>query len=64
MPDDTPHRRSDPDRARQPPATAPGQAPRIPSACLFRGGRRLVIDHNGQNYVLQITRAGRLILTK
>ncbi len=39
-------------------------APRVESKALLRGGRKLVIEHNGQEYVLQLTRAGRLILTK
>lgn len=38
--------------------------PRISSQDLLREGRRVIIAHRGEEYVLQITRAGRLILTK
>ena len=38
--------------------------PRIASETLMQGARRLVIEHNGEDYVLHVTRAGRLILTK
>ena len=31
---------------------------------LMRGGRQAWIEHSGQIYVLRITRAGKLILTK
>jgi hemin uptake protein HemP len=31
---------------------------------LFRGSREIAIEHNSQRYRLQITRAGKLILTK
>lgn len=41
-----------------------GDWPRIDSASLMRGSRRLVIVHNDHEYVLQVTRSGRLILTK
>ena len=34
------------------------------SADLFRGSREIVIEHCGQRYRLQITRAGKLILNK
>lgn len=37
---------------------------RITTIALMRGGKRVVIEHNDQDYVLQITRSGRLILTK
>lgn len=50
------------DRSEYPPVT--DKKPRVTSQALFRGARRLVIEHNGQNYILQITRAERLILTK
>jgi len=38
--------------------------PRVDSVSLMRGSRRLVIVHNDHEYVLQVTRSGRLILTK
>ena len=31
---------------------------------LMRGGKQAWIEHSGQIYVLRITRAGKLILTK
>jgi len=40
------------------------QLPRITTNTLMRGGKRLVIQHNNEDYVLQVTRSGRLILTK
>lgn len=38
--------------------------PRISTNALMKGGKRLVIEHNDEDYMLQITRSGRLILTK
>lgn len=38
--------------------------PRLESGQLFAGGRRLVIEHSGMEYILRITRQGKLILTK
>ncbi len=38
--------------------------PRIASDLLMQGARRLVIEHNGEDYVLHVARARRLILTK
>ena len=37
---------------------------RITTSQLFQGGRYVVIVHSGQEYRLQITKAGKLILTK
>ncbi|MBT3011359.1 MAG: hemin uptake protein HemP [Candidatus Thiodiazotropha endolucinida] len=37
---------------------------RINSSELFQGQNRLVIVHNSSEYQLQITRLGKLILTK
>ncbi len=42
----------------------PKSVARIDSHELLQGGRRLVIVHRGEEYLLQVTRAGRLILTK
>jgi hemin uptake protein HemP len=42
----------------------PIDQPRIQSSSLFGGGRCLVIEHGQQEYRLQITRMGKLILTK
>jgi hemin uptake protein HemP len=58
---------------RQPPEGANQDAPqhattsrerRISSVELFQGTSRLAIDHQGSRYLLQITRQGKLILTK
>jgi hemin uptake protein HemP len=38
--------------------------PRISSTELFAGQLRLLIEHQGVEYLLQITRQGKLILTK
>jgi hemin uptake protein HemP len=38
--------------------------PRINSEHLLKGQGRVVIVHNGEDYVLRITRQGKLILTK
>jgi len=43
---------------------AGGENPRVDSRTLMGKARRLVIEHEGQEYLLQVTRAGRLILTK
>jgi hemin uptake protein HemP len=37
---------------------------RVSSAQLLDASGRLIIEHNGQEYVLRITRSGKLILTK
>lgn len=37
---------------------------RVCSHQLFEGQPRLLIEHNGIEYLLQITRQGKLILTK
>ena len=47
------------------PVRAPGQAaPRIRSTDLFQGNRQAVIVHGDEEYRLQQTRTGKLILTK
>ncbi|KAA3625453.1 MAG: hemin uptake protein HemP [Proteobacteria bacterium] len=38
--------------------------PAYRSLDLFRGQTRILIEHGGSTYVLQITRQGKLILTK
>jgi hemin uptake protein HemP len=55
-------RRPAPERA----ASAESGSPvrRIRSAELFADGSRVVIEHQGIEYRLQITRMGKLILTK
>jgi hemin uptake protein HemP len=47
---------------RQP--TAVAGIRRLSSTELFRSGSRVEIDHQGATYRLQITRQGKLILTK
>lgn len=50
--------------AQSQPAAPQDQTPRTTTNALMHGGKRLVIQHNEEDYILQITRAGRLILTK
>jgi hemin uptake protein HemP len=38
--------------------------PRVASALLLAGGRELVIQHQGSEYHLRLTRNDKLILTK
>jgi hemin uptake protein HemP len=37
---------------------------RVSTTDLMRGGRELVLLHEGQEYILRITKTGKLILTK
>ena len=54
-----------PEPARAEPRNAPAASRvRLSSRELFRGGREVVILHAGQEYLLRITRADKLILTK
>ncbi|MDA8363211.1 MAG: hemin uptake protein HemP [Gammaproteobacteria bacterium] len=49
------------------PRKRPGEtetAPVVSASVLFGAARALAIEHNGERYVLRITRNGRLILTK
>lgn len=39
-------------------------ARRLTSRELLQNGDRLVIEHNGQEYTLRVTRSDKLILTK
>jgi len=54
------------DQVRSPPAalSTTGTAQRVTSASLFRGGKLLLIEHAGNEYRLQITSRGKLILTR
>jgi len=45
-------------QARHPPGVS------VDSGVLFKGGREVVIQHDGQTYRLRITRQNKLILTK
>ncbi|MBI1830189.1 MAG: hemin uptake protein HemP [Planctomycetes bacterium] len=48
-----------------PPAEEPKGPPRVVSAQdLFAGKREICIEHEGERYVLRITRRGKLILQK
>lgn len=48
-----------------PPEKKPfGEVPQIESTTLFAGAVRLHIVHDGQLYVLRITRDNKLLLTK
>ena len=38
--------------------------PRVQAAALFAGAREVIIEHGSEEYRLQITRHGKLILTK
>jgi hemin uptake protein HemP len=40
------------------------QRQRVSTADLMRGSRELVLVHAGEEYILRITKAGKLILTK
>jgi len=40
------------------------QLQRISSAALLQGERRIIIEHEGSDYLLQLTGKGKLILTK
>lgn len=54
-----------PARAPSPPPSRREQpAPHLRSTALLRGGRRAYIEHRGELYRLDLTRQGRLILTK
>jgi hemin uptake protein HemP len=58
------------DAPQQPPAQPPARSPRtgevrtITSEQLLRGERMVVILHRGDEYRLQVTATGKLILTK
>ncbi|MCG7872289.1 MAG: hemin uptake protein HemP [Candidatus Thiodiazotropha lotti] len=45
-------------------ADTPISIPRLSSESLLQGQSRLVIVHNGDEYILRITRQGKLLLTK
>lgn len=52
------------DRAASQPSYTGNDPARLPSAELLRGNRRLIIEHQGEEYCLRVTRNERLILTK
>ena len=45
-------------------ALGPKTKPRVQAAALFAGAREVIIEHQSQEYRLQITKQGKLILTK
>jgi len=45
-------------------APGPKMKPRVQAAALFAGAREVIIEHGPEEYRLQITRHGKLILTK
>ena len=58
---------NEPNKPQIPPQVAPGDPAQhlcLNSESLFGGRRRIFIQHGDQHYVLQITRQGKLILTK
>ena len=55
---------SDPDRAPESKSSPAAATQRVTSSSLFRGGRLLLIEHAGNEYRLQITSRGKLILTR
>jgi hemin uptake protein HemP len=40
------------------------QRKRITTAALMQGAREIIVLHHGEEYLLRITKAGKLILTK
>lgn len=55
---------ADPRSEREDASTAMHDHGEIDSRTLFAGLRRRVIVHQGERYCLQLTRAGKLLLTK
>lgn len=49
---------------RPPPTATPIERPRMPSSALLQGHNAIEIEHRGDIYRLQLTRQGKLILTK
>jgi hemin uptake protein HemP len=50
--------------SRKTPSQSADKALRTTTNALMQSSKRIVIEHNEEDYVLQITRSGRLILTK
>lgn len=48
----------------RPDASAADPRPRVPLSDLLGGGTELVIQHQGQEYLLRLTSNGKLLLTK
>lgn len=43
---------------------APSPKPHLKAAAIFGGAREVIIEHGSEEYRLQITKQGKLILTK
>jgi hemin uptake protein HemP len=53
--------------SRHEPSAAPGSCPqrkRITTTDLMQGAREIIVLHQGEEYLLRITKSGKLILTK
>jgi len=53
--------------SRHEPSTSPGARPqrkRITTADLMQGARAIIVLHQGEEYLLRMTKTGQLILTK
>jgi len=53
--------------SRHEPSASPGACPqrkRITTADLMQGARAIIVLHQGEEYLLRITKTGKLILTK
>lgn len=48
----------------RPPVSSRPQLPRLRSEDLFRSSQELIIEHQGQEYRLRLTRNDKLILNK
>ena len=48
----------------QPPAARPGPERVVTTKDLLGGAHRIWIEHAAERYLLQVTRSGKLILTK
>jgi hemin uptake protein HemP len=44
--------------------STPKMKPRLQAAALLAGAREVIIEHGSQEYRLQITKQGKLLLTK
>ena len=60
------HMKEPPPAATQPAATVPAVAPErvVSTRDLLGGAHRIWIEHAAERYLLQVTRSGKLILTK
>jgi hemin uptake protein HemP len=61
---DPAHIKESPPTAGQPAATSPAAERVVSTRELLGGGQRIWIEHAAERYLLQVTRTGKLILTK